>query len=392
MKRIALTTLCLMLFLFNTLTAQGTSVNDAYIKAMTTNDINQRAKLLKDWLNTYEGKGHQYENFANATLCTSPYAGKTPDETIKYGERALALGGLDDSNKCSVLLHTAMMYVHKGQNLPKAKNYSNQVIQVAKAAKSKTPESAGTWDKMIGAGYFLQGQALEKNKDLKNALTAYINSYNILKTKEIVKNLATLGKALYTAKAYADAEKAFKIAASASKDFGITVYYAKALHRTGKKAEALKFYQQAYSKQKNGEVAFNIGILLANGSKSNLKATEEAIQYLLEASFLSPKNSKKAMQLAEGLYFNQNKEYNQKVQELQAKSKNLEKLTNSFNTKFGEKEEEDLTDAETKEMKSLLAKIDAEHKAVERLQEEQKLALEKFNLKIEQTKQKLGVK
>ena len=98
------------------------------------------------------------------------------------------------------------------------------------------------------------------------------------------------------------------------------------------------------------------------------------------------------MQLAEGLYFNRNKEYNQKVKELQSKSKNLGELTNSFNTKFGEKEEEDLTDAETKEMESLLAKIDAEQKAIEKIQEEQKIALEKFNLKIEQTKQKLGVK
>jgi tetratricopeptide (TPR) repeat protein len=392
MKKLGLTTLGIMLLFSSTMFAQDTSANDAYIKAMTTNDVNQRAQLLKTWLNTYGDKGHQYENFANATLCTSPYAGKTPDDTIKYGERALAIGGLDDSNKCSVLLNTAMMYVHKGQNLSKAKNYSNQVIQVAKEAMSKTPESAGSWNKMIGAGYFLQGQALEKDNDLKNAVTAYINSYNILKTKEIMTNLAKIGKALYEAKDYADAEKAFKIAAAANGDFGTTVYYAKALHRTGKKAEALKYYKQAYDKQKNGEVAFNIGILLANGSKSNLSTTEEAIQYLLEASFLSPKNSKKAMQLAEGLYFNQNKEYNLKVQELQAKSENLEKLTNLFNKKFGEKEEEDLTEAETKEMKSMLAQIDAEHKAIEKLQEEQKTALEKFNLRIEQTKQKLGVK
>ena len=392
MKRTALTTLCLLLFLISTLPAQDTSVNDAYIKAMTTNDVNQRAQLLKDWLNTYGGKGHQYENFANATLCTSPYSGKTPDETIKYGEGALALGGLDDSTQCSVLLQTAMMYVHKGQNLSKAKSYASQVIETAQAAKSKTPDAAPTWNRMIGAGYFLQGQALEKNKDLKNAVTAYINSYNILQSKEIVANLAKLGKTLYEAKSYGDAEKAFKVAATATKDFGTTVYYAKALHRTGKKAEALTYYKQAYNKQKNGEVAFNIGILLANGTKSNPSTTDEAIQYLLEASFLSPKNSQKAMQLAEGLYFNQNKEYNEKVQELQAKSKNLEQLTSSFNKKYGEKAEEDLSDSEKKEMESMLAKIEAEQKAIEKIQEEQKLALEKFNLKIEQIKQKLGVK
>ena len=100
------------------------------------------------------------------------------------------------------------------------------------------------------------------------------------------------------------------------------------------------------------------------------------------------------MSLAENIFFftaNKDLKYNEKVQEISAKSKKIEELTNSFNQKFGEKEEEDLTDEEKKEMKSILSQIDAEQKAIERLQKEQAAALGKFNALIEDTKIRLGI-
>jgi hypothetical protein len=144
--------------------------------------------------------------------------------------------------------------------------------------------------------------------------------------------------------------------------------------------------------KKTGEIAYNIGILLAPQAKNDSTLAEETIQYLLNASFLSPANSKNAMQLAESLYFNLNPEYNDKVKTLQAKSKNLAQLTNTFNDKFGEKDEEDLSDAEIKEMDSILAKIESEQKSIEKLQEEQQVTLAAFNQLIEQTKQNLDIK
>jgi len=85
MKKMLLSTLSIMLIFFASLPAQN-SANDAYIKAMNSTDVNQRAKLLKDWVSKYEGQGSQYENFACASLCNDQYKGKTPADIIKYGE------------------------------------------------------------------------------------------------------------------------------------------------------------------------------------------------------------------------------------------------------------------------------------------------------------------
>ena len=55
-------------------------------------------------------------------------------------------------------------------------------------------------------------------------------------------------------------------------------------------------------------------------------------------------------------------------------------------------EEEDLSGNEKAEMKSLLATIEVEKKALERLQADQNMAIAKFNQLLEDTKQRLGIK
>jgi len=366
MRKTAFASLTLLVFLCSLLPAQNAN-NETYIKAMTTPDPNLKAKLLKDYL--ANNRGSQYENFACAELCTLQYSGKTAAETIQYGERALELDGLDALKKCQVLTFVANMYVSQGQNLPKASNYAGQIVQIAKSNKNSDLAPATTWNQLIGAGEYLQGQALEKTKDYKGAVDAYVDAYNMLKNPQIIQNLKRLGKALYDGKAYKDAEKALKIAATNGKDFASIYLYANALNKNGKTEEALSNYKQAYMKQKSGVIAFNIGIILAKKAEKNASFSDEALKYLLDASFLSQANSKKAMQMAESLYFHSKKDlnYNEKVQQLQQRSKNLEELTNAFNNKFGEKEEEDLSDGEKKEMESMLKQIETEQEAVQRL-------------------------
>ena len=395
MKKTVLTTLIMILFISASLSAQ-VAANDDYIKAMTTSDAAQRVKLLKDYLAKYAGKGTQYENFVYATLCVQNYAGKTVRETIEYGEKALALGGLDDLTKCNVLLTVSAVYSELGQNLEKSKNYASQVVEIAQANKNNrsadaTPEQ---WDKFIGAGYFTHGQALEKSKYLKEAVDSYINSYNILKNAQIANSLKKLGKSLYDIRFYKDAEKAFEIPVSVLKDFASYAFYAKTLYKNKKKEEALKYFKLAYEKQKSGEMAFYVGVILADKTKSNPSVSQEAIRYLLDASFLSASNSKKAMELAESIFFtsDKNTKYNENVKELQKKNKKLEELTTKFNDKFGEKDEEDLSDEEKKEMDAMLEEIDLEEKAIKKLEAEQKIVLDKFNKLIEETKLRLGTR
>jgi len=100
------------------------------------------------------------------------------------------------------------------------------------------------------------------------------------------------------------------------------------------------------------------------------------------------------MQMAESLFFTSKKDlkYNEKIKELETRSKKLEELTNSFNKKIGEKDEEDLSDAEKKEMKSILDKIEAEQKSIQEIEAEQNAVLDKFNKLIDKTKERLGIK
>lgn len=391
MKKTALIAIALVLLAFSPLLAQDPA-NDEYIKAMTSNDIAQRVKLLKEWLNKYGSTSHQYENFANATICTAQYTGKTAADTIQYGEKALSIGGLDDSTKAQVLVTLSSVYLQ--QDPSKARKYANQLIQTATTAKGKKEQEGQDqiWNRMIGAGHFIQAEAYKKENNPKSALDAYLKSYNILKSKEVATSMAQMGKSLYEKKDYANAEKAFQTAVPALGDFGSITLYAKTLHRAGKKTEALKYYKQSYEKRKTGEVAYNIGLLMAPQAQNNATVSQETIQYLLDASFLSQANSEKAMKMAEGLYFHHNPGYNRKVQEIQAKMPDLEALTKEYNDKFGEKDEEDLTSAEKSEMDSLLALIDIEQKAIEKLQAAQQAELGKFTQMVEQTKQRLGVK
>lgn len=385
----------LTLFLLSPLAAQN-PCDESYIKAMTAQTPAQRAQLLKDFIKTCGGKGSQYENFACANLSLIDYPGKTAKEAIEYGEKALALGGLDDLTKCQVLIQLSALYSQAGQNLEKAKSYATQVVETAKAAKTKEggAESAAQWNPLIGAGYFTLGQAQEKAKDYRSAVDSYISSYNLLKNPNIMAAIKMLGKKLYEGKAYADAEKAFKAAYTATKDFDSTVFYAKSLYRNNKNGESLVYFKEAYAKQKSGEIAYNIGIILARDAKANPNLAPEAIRYLLEASFTYPSQSEQAMKLAENLFFLTNKElrYNETVLEIQQRSKKIEELTESYNTKFGGREEEELSDAEKKEMKTILASIEAERKALEKLQSDQNLAIAKFNRLLEETKQRLGIK
>jgi tetratricopeptide (TPR) repeat protein len=325
-----------------------------------------------------------------------PYPGKTAEELIEYGEKALSLGGLDDFTRARVLMTTASVYSQRGQNLEKAKNYSQQVIQIAKSNidNDSSGASPAQWNHFMGIGYYTNGQALEKGRDPRGALDSYLNSYEILKDPQIATDLKRVGKNLYDYKFYKDAEKAFQVAATALRDYPSVYLYAKTLHRNRKKDDALRYYKQAYAQQKTGDVAYNIGIILAGKSEKDPSVSPDAIKYLLEASFLSPSNSKKAMQLAESIYFTYNKDlkYNETVKEIQKKTKELEELTADYNNRFGDKKDDELSDTDKRMMIILEKDIEAIQKDVEELMTKQKAALDKFNKLIEDTKRRIGTR
>jgi 5-methylcytosine-specific restriction endonuclease McrBC regulatory subunit McrC len=109
---------------------------------------------------------------------------------------------------------------------------------------------------------------------------------------------------------------------------------------------------------------------------------------------LSPTNAQQAMSLAESLYFTSNKDlkYNENVQQIEAVGQKIEALTKTYNSKVEGKDEEDLDEAAKKELKSLLAQIEAEKKTLDKLQKEQELVVAQFSKLIEETKLRLGAK
>jgi len=393
MKKAVLGTIALILA-FGGLARAQNECDQLYIKAMTANSPAERATLLKDFLAKCGGKGNQYENFANANLCLIPHQGKTGQETINYGEKALQLGGLDDLTKCQVLTTLAAVYLK--QNPDKAKAYANQVIEAARAAKAKETEAANAaqWNNLIGAGYYALGQAQEKTKDNKSAIDSYLNSYNILKNAKIIAEIKKVGKTAYEAKAYADAEKAFRAAYQANpKDTESHALVARCLYNTGKTEEALTMMKESYAKNKNGDMAYNIGIILAKqAGSSNPTLNTEALRYLLEAGLTSPTYSKKAMELAQSMFLGADKEWNNRVKAIQESTKLIEDWTKTFNSKFEGKNVDDLTSDQKREFRRLNENIEKENKILEKLQSEQKVTMDKFQKLLDEAKARLGIR
>jgi hypothetical protein len=368
--------------------------DEAYIKAMQANSAAERAKLLKEFIAQFAGQGSQYENFAYANLCTTPWPGKTDAETIQYGEKALQLGGVDDLTRCQILMTTAA--VHDKMNQPdRAKANAAQLIQTATAAKGKEAEAANAaaYNQMIGAAHFITAQALAKAKDVKGALDAYLNSYTILKDPKILAEVRKLGTSMYNAKDYAGAEQVFRFLSQTGKDPEAGNFIAQIIYKQGKTTEALAMFKENFGRQKTGEMAYNIGVLLAQEQKANPALTSEAVNYLLYAGLLGMKDGKKAQQamgIAQGLFMAQDKEWNDRVKSIQESQGLIQDWTKQINTKFGDKSEDDLTSDEKREYKILMQNIEKEKKIIEGYQAQQKATTDKWDKLVAEAKKSLG--
>ncbi len=315
----AILLLAIVPLLVGPLAAQD-ACSDAYVKAMTAQSPAERAQLLKAFLTQCAGKGNQYENFANANLALQEYPGKTPADVTNFGEKALALGGLDDLTKCQLLLVLSSPH-SKSARTGKGQKRCSQVTKTPGPAKSRTDGATlGRPVEQMMRRVFAWPRP-EKGNDAKGAGDAYANSYAILKNPKILASIKKLGKTLYDAKNYAAAEAAFKAAYEATKDPEIGTIYAQAVYRSDKEGEALVLFKELYGKKKSGELAYNIGIILAKQAKTNPAISSEAIRYLLEASFTYPAQPSPGIA---GVTFSSSPtrtEYNETVTQIQERNK-----------------------------------------------------------------------
>ncbi len=393
MKKCLITTAILLVVGSGFLAAQSEADN-AYRTAMTQSDPCQQYQMLKDFIAKYGGKGCQYENWAYVYLCLSQCPSSPVGEKIGYGEKATAMSELDDLNKIKIRLALAQFYLASNQNLEKGKVRAGEIVSLAKAVRDKDPGEA-QWTKYMGLGYFISGAVSEKAKNYKEAVESYLQAQEILKDPKSIAQINSkinkLANTLLEAKQFGEAEQIFRTMYNKSKDPNMAVLLGQTLYKSGKQDEALTFYKEVYAKKKSGTLANNIGIILAK------KSPQEAIDYFLEAGFLYPSGSAEAQQAlgrAQSLFFNSSSDskINDVINKIQEKSKAIDDLTKKFNTKFVDKNEEDLTEEEKAEMKKILADIDALKAERAKLQASSAEMTDKWAKRMEEVRKKIGTR
>ncbi|MCX6559529.1 MAG: hypothetical protein NTZ26_03350 [Candidatus Aminicenantes bacterium] len=393
MKKALLTAVILSVVLSGFAFAQN-EADQAYAKAMTANTPQEKATLLKAYIASFAGKGGQYDNFAYAFCFEAMVAsGNIGAEALGYGEKALTMPGLDDDLRGKTMMTLASIYVKSAATAEKAKAYAGQLIQHAAAAKAKEGANVALWNQMTGAGHYITGQAALAVKDYKTAVDSYFQAYNILKNAKILDEIKKAGKALYDAKNYAEAEKLYRATYAVLKDSESLSQLSQSLYNQGKSAEALTMFKEAYAKNKTGETAYNIGVTLAREAKTNPSVTNDAIRYLMDAGILGTKNAKQAqqaVQIAQSLFFSQDKEWNNRVKAIEESNKLTAEWTKTLNTKFGEKSEDDLSSDEKREFRRLNENLAREKKIVEGIQAQQKATMDAFQKLVDEAKRRNG--
>jgi tetratricopeptide (TPR) repeat protein len=391
MKRILLAAVIFSIICGGIALAQS-EADQIYIKAMQAAAPAEKVKLLKEFISLHVGKGSQYDNYAYANLCVLQYQLKQYNaETISLGEKAIAAGGIDDMMKGTILTTIADINVKTNQ-LDKAKTAAQQAIQHANASRGKEAEApnAANWTRLLGGSHYLMAQAQEKSKDIKGALESYNQAYTILKSNAILAEVKKIGKTLVDEQKYAEAEQVFRYLAGTGKDADSLTQLAQTLNKQGKQAEALQMFKDMYAKNKTGNMAYNIGIMLANEAKANPALTNDAIAFLLDAGFLDAKRSKACMDLAQSLYFSQDKEWNNRIKTLNESQALINDWTKTLNAKFGEKSEDELTPDEKREYRKLNEMITKEKVVIDGLMAQQKAGSGKFDALVAAAKKRTG--
>lgn len=391
MKRILLIAVIFSIVCGGVALAQS-EADQIYIKAMQAATPAEKIKLLKEFISQHAGKGSQYDNYAYANLCLLQYQGKQlTAETAALGEKAVAAGGIDDMMKGTLLTVIANIGITTNQ-FDKAKASAQQLIQHANASKGKEAEApnAAAWAQMIGGGHYLMAQAQEKTKDLKGALVSYDQAYKILKSNAVLVEVKKIAKTLYDAQKWSEAEEVYRYLAGTGKDADSLTQLAQTLNKQGKQAEALQMFKDMYAKNKTGNMAYNIGIMLANEAKANPALTNDAIAFILDAGFLDPKRTKACTDMAQSLFFSQDKEWNNRIKTLNESQALITDWTKTINTKFGEKGEDELTPDEKREYRKLKDLISKEQVVMDGLMAQQKAGSGKFDALVAAAKKRTG--
>ncbi len=382
MKRTILATVTLMFVLAGLAAAQ--SADEEYLKAMQVADNCAKVQALDAYIQKYAGQGTTNEHWAYAYYCLTPCASKPPQRAAELGEKALAMLGLDAQTKILLLATIPAQYEAAGQ-MDKANAAARKLIDFGKATTD--PKLAS---QLQAGGYELLGRFAEKTGDYGAAAQAYITGYGIFKAPSISKQLNGLANTLYKGGKFAEAEQVFRQFYAADKGPESAALLGQTLYKQGKVDEALAVYKEGYAIKKTPPLALNIAIILNKEVKAKPALTNETINALIEAALLNAKESKSLLGAAEYLFVGQDKDLASSNDKIAEHNKAIEEFTKTYNSKIEGKNEEDLSDADKRLLKTLEANIEAEKQAIAKIQAGQKDVRDKFSALVAQVKARLG--
>jgi tetratricopeptide (TPR) repeat protein len=376
MKRTLIATVTLVLLGAGLLAAQ--SADEDYLKAMQISDNCQKVQALDAYITKYAGQGTTNEHWAYAYYCLTPCASKNAQKAADYGEKALAMPGIDGQTKIGLLATIPGLYDSAGQ-ADKAKAAARRLSDFGKA--SSDPKLG---PRLHASGYILIGQFAEKAGDYGAA------AESILKDPSISKQLNSLAATLYKGQKFAEAEKVFRQFYAADQGPESAALLGQTLYKQGKIDEALTIFKEGYAKKKTPSLALNVAIILNGQVKANPSKTNEAISALIEAALLNPPQQKNLMGQAQNLFVGQDKDLASSYAKIEEHKKAIEEFTKTYNSKIEGKSDDDLSDADKRVLKKLEDNIKIEEQAIASIQAGQKGVLDKFNALVAQVRNRLG--
>lgn len=382
MKRTLFATVTLVFLLAGLGAAQ--SADEDYLKAMQLSDNCAKVQALEAYIAKYAGQGTTNEHWAYAYYCLTPCASKSAQKAAEYGEKAVTMPGIDDQTKIGLLAMIPGLYNSVGQ-VDKAKAAARKLIDFGKALSDAKLAS-----RLQATGYLLIGQFAEKAGDYGTAAENYIAAYSIFKDPSISKQLNNLAATLYKGQKFAEAEKVFRQFYAADKGPESAALLGQTLYKQNKVDEALAIYKEGYARKKTGPLALNIAIILNGQVKTDPSKTNEAVNALIEAALLNPKDAKNLLGQAQNLFVGQDKDLASSYARIEEHNKAIEEFTKTYNSKIEGKTEDDLSEADKKVLKTLEANIEVEKQAIAKIQGGQKGVLDKFNALVAQAKTRLG--
>ncbi len=364
--------------------AAAQSPDEEYLKAMQLSDPCQKIQALDAYIGKYAGQGTTNEHWAYAYYCLEKCASRPAQKAAEYGEKAMGMAGIDNATKLQLMIAVPQLYYSAGQT-GKADAASQKLIDYGKGLSD-----AKIGSQLRATGYFLIGDAAEKAGDSTKATENYILAYEAFKDPNIVKKIGALADKLYKAQKFAEAEQVLKRFYAADQGPESATVLAQSLDKQGKVDEALAIYREAYSKKKTGNLAKNIARILNSQVKADPSKTNEAINALIEAALLNPKEASKYTEGAKYLFVGQDKDIASSYDKIAEHNKAIEEFTKTYNSKIEGKNEEDLSESDKRLLKTLESNIETEKQAIAKIQAGQKGVLDKFNALVAQVKTRLG--